>query len=114
MIQMLRQSAEEIRARAQRLLARVPQIHAELIEGRSIVGGGSTPGQSLATWLISGPDSWEPQLRLGSPPVIGRVEEGRLLLDLRTVLPHQEQILAGCLEKLLPVNAALHRAEAEG
>jgi L-seryl-tRNA(Ser) seleniumtransferase len=112
-LQMLRQSAEEIRARAQRLLARVPLPNAALVEGRSVIGGGSTPGQSLPTWLISIPESWEQQLRLGSPPVIGRIEEGRLLLDLRTVLANQEQILADCLQRL-PGSAGFDPAEAQG
>lgn len=96
-LHMIRQSAEEIHARAERLLSRVPQ--AKLVKGQSVIGGGSTPGQSLPTWLISVPDHWEPRLRLGSPAVIGRIEEGRLLLDLRTVLPNQEQQLAECLQR---------------
>jgi L-seryl-tRNA(Ser) seleniumtransferase len=101
-LHMIRQSAEEIRARAQRLLARLPLSNAELVEGRSVIGGGSTPGQFLPTWLIAVPESWEPQLRLGSPPVIGRIEEGRLFLDLRTVFVEQEQTLAECLYRILP------------
>jgi L-seryl-tRNA(Ser) seleniumtransferase len=97
-LRMIRMTAEEIRGRAGRMLGKLQGVRAELIPGRSVVGGGSTPEQSLATWLIAiAPDDaavMERRLRSGDPPVIARVEQERVLLDLRTVFPEQEAELA--------------------
>jgi L-seryl-tRNA(Ser) seleniumtransferase len=99
---MIRQDAATIRARAQRLLERMPGVGAELVSGESLIGGGSTPGQALATWLIaiSAGDAveLERRLRLGQPPVIARIEGERLLIDLRTVFPEEEDQLAAALQ----------------
>jgi L-seryl-tRNA(Ser) seleniumtransferase len=97
-LRLIRQSAEEIRVRAERIAALVPG--AELVEGRSVIGGGSTPDQTLPTWLlaISGDVvRKEASLRRNDPPVIARIEDGRLLIDLRTVFDDQEQVLAAAL-----------------
>ena len=59
---------------------------------QSAVGGGSAPGVELPTWLVAiakddlSPDALEERLRSLTPPVIARIENDRLLLDLRTVL----------------------------
>ncbi len=61
-----------------------------------MVGGGATPDQSLPTWLVSleGTTSLrERKLRECRPPVIARVDEGRLLIDLRTVAEEEEPLL---------------------
>ena len=90
-LRMIRMSADEIRARAERIRARVPML--EIMEGRSVAGGGSTPDQSLPTWLLVIPGdavAFERALRSGDPPVVARIEEDQLVLDLRTVLPEQE------------------------
>jgi L-seryl-tRNA(Ser) seleniumtransferase len=100
-LRMIRMSAAEIRERAKRLRGRLPEL--ELIEGRSVAGGGSTPEQSLATWLIAVPGdavSNEAALRGNTPEIIGRIEQDRLVLDLRTVLPQQEAELLKALEAL--------------
>lgn len=89
-LRMIRMPAEVIEARAKALLAQMP---GELVAGESVIGGGSTPEQSLATWLIALPESAEARLRAHDPPVIGRIEGGRLLLDLRTVFPEDEPTL---------------------
>jgi L-seryl-tRNA(Ser) seleniumtransferase len=98
---MIRQSAGEIRSRAANLAGALPELQATLIEGQSVIGGGSTPGQSLATWLVaiaSGrPLELERRLRAGDPPVIARIERDTLLLDLRTVTPAEEADLIRCL-----------------
>ena len=57
-----------------------------------MAGGGSTPEQSLPTWLLAFPGNAiaaERALRGGEPPVIARIENGRVVLDLRTVLPEE-------------------------
>jgi L-seryl-tRNA(Ser) seleniumtransferase len=70
----------------------------ELVAGESVLGGGSTPGQGLPTVLVVvrprpglTAGHLEQHLRCGDPPVVGRVEDDRLILDLRTVTPGAEQ-----------------------
>jgi L-seryl-tRNA(Ser) seleniumtransferase len=98
---MIRQTADEIRARAERLVARVPGIRAEVVPGNSVIGGGATPEQAIPTWLISiasaDVSAAEERLRAGHPPVIARIEDNRLMLDLRTVFAEEE---AEVVEKL--------------
>jgi L-seryl-tRNA(Ser) seleniumtransferase len=98
---MIRQTAGAIRARAEGLLERVPEIRAELVPGESVIGGGSTPEQAIPTWLIAiacrDPRAAEAGLRAGDPPVIARIADGRLILDLRTVFPEEESDLAAAL-----------------
>jgi L-seryl-tRNA(Ser) seleniumtransferase len=100
---MLTMPAEEIRARAEIVaaaIARVAGWSAELAGGVSAIGGGSAPGVELATCLIAiakdglTPDALEARLRQLTPPVIARIERDHLVLDLRTVLPDQDQALA--------------------
>ena len=74
-----------------------------LISGSSAVGGGSAPGLSLPTVLLSigrgdeSADAIEQWLRSLDPPVIARIEHDRVVLDLRTVLPEQDATLAELL-----------------
>ncbi len=101
---MIRQAAEEIRRRAEALLARLPSLPVDLIAGESVIGGGATPEQSVPTWLIAirCPDvvDAERRLRAGDPPVIARIENEALVVDLRTVLPAEEDELASALGAL--------------
>ena len=101
---MLRQSAAQIRQRALGLVVRVPGLRAEVIEGESVTGGGATPEQSIATWLIAVECTdvveAERSLRAGNPPVIARIEDGRLIFDLRTVFRGEEETLAAALSGL--------------
>jgi L-seryl-tRNA(Ser) seleniumtransferase len=98
-LRLIRMSAGEIRERAEKIRARIPRL--DLIEGCSVAGGGSTPGQTLPTWLLALPGNavaHERALRSGKPPVIARIEDGRLLLDLRTVFPEEEEQLVRSVE----------------
>jgi L-seryl-tRNA(Ser) seleniumtransferase len=96
-LRMIRQSADEIRTRAERLLSDLPSLGAQIIPGRSVIGGGATPDQSLPTWLIAfdspNPSETERALRSGDPPILARIENEKLLFDLRTVFPEEEEIL---------------------
>lgn len=100
---MIRQSAQAVRDRAERFLERTG-VAAELQNGYSVIGGGATPQQSIATCLIAvtvpGAVDAERRLRAGDPPVVARIENERLILDLRTVLPAEEEELAVALRAL--------------
>ncbi|HTM49119.1 MAG TPA: L-seryl-tRNA(Sec) selenium transferase [Bryobacteraceae bacterium] len=100
-LRMIRLEAGAIRLRAEALLSALPVLPVELIEGHSVIGGGSTPQQALPTWLIAiGGDrvtALERSLRRGDPPVVARIEDGKLLLDLRTVFPEEEPALVKAL-----------------
>jgi len=101
---MIRQPAAEIRARAEAFLKRVPGLRAELIPGESMIGGGATPEQPLPTWLIAiaceDVAAAEARLRSAAPPVIARIADDRLLIDLRTVFAEEEAELARALQTL--------------
>ena len=105
---MLSMSAAEIRVRAEALAARIGAVagwRAELHEGMSAVGGGSAPGVELPTWLVGiekrglSPDALDARLRGLTPPVIARIDRDRVLLDLRTVLPGQDQRLFELIDR---------------
>jgi L-seryl-tRNA(Ser) seleniumtransferase len=76
-------------------------ISARLIDGESLVGGGSLPGTSLPTKLVaiehSQLDQFSKRLRSGDTPVVGRVQDGQFLIDPRTVLPGQGEALMATL-----------------
>ena len=100
-LRMIRATAQEIRERAERIRREIPAL--EIREGRSVAGGGSTPEQSLPTWLLAVPGDAianERALRESQPPVIGRIEDDRLVLDLRTVFPEEEETLRRALCQL--------------
>lgn len=75
----------------------------EVIDGETMVGGGSLPGGSLPTKLVAiGGKAQEisRELRLSEIPIIGRVEKDKLLLDPRTVLPEEDEIVMKALKDL--------------
>lgn len=94
-LRMLTTSADDLRARAAELAALLPRGAADVVPGESEVGGGSLPGATLPTWLVRltgrelTPDGAAARLRSGAPPVIARITDGHLVLDVRTILPHQ-------------------------
>ncbi|MDQ3668270.1 MAG: L-seryl-tRNA(Sec) selenium transferase [Acidobacteriota bacterium] len=106
-LQMLSLSKEEIEVRTKNLTATLAQrppdsgLTIAVEEGKSAVGGGSGPATHPATVLISlqhaslSADEIQRRLRLSSPPVIARIAEGKVVIDLRTVAPREEpEILA--------------------
>jgi L-seryl-tRNA(Ser) seleniumtransferase len=101
-LHMIRQSSEELRRRAERIAGRLHGIRAEIVEGSSLIGGGATPGQPLASWMLAvdcaDVVAAEQRLRLGDPPVIARIEDGRLLFDPRTVFAWEEEELARAIQ----------------
>jgi L-seryl-tRNA(Ser) seleniumtransferase len=105
--QMIALQPKQVEVRAEALAAwlRGRGVQAEVSDGWSAVGGGSLPGEMLPTRLVaihvSAPNELAQKLRLGSPPVIARIENDLLLLDLRTVLPGEEQPLREALQAAL-------------
>jgi len=81
------------------------EVQAAVVDGWSTVGGGSLPGETLPTRLVAirmaAPHELAQRLRLGSPPLIGRIEKDAFLLDLRTVLPAEEPALREALKAML-------------
>jgi L-seryl-tRNA(Ser) seleniumtransferase len=101
-LRMIQQSAPELRERAERFAATVPA--AQVVSGQSVIGGGSTPQQTLDTWLVvlktTGINAAERSLRRNDPPIVARIENDQLCIDLRTVHPHEEPELARALAAL--------------
>jgi L-seryl-tRNA(Ser) seleniumtransferase len=98
-LKMLRMSAEEIRARAEKLRELVPSL--EIIEGRSVAGGGSTPDQTLPTWLLAIPgDAVRIEKNLRANNIVARIENGKVVIDLRTVFPDEEADLIRSINPL--------------
>jgi L-seryl-tRNA(Ser) seleniumtransferase len=97
-LRMIRLPAARIRERAERLAQSLDGAPAQVVEGSSVIGGGSTPEQALPTWLVAiecgHVTALERRLRAGDPAVVARIEDGRLLLDLRTVFEEEEVPLA--------------------
>ncbi|HYN87734.1 MAG TPA: L-seryl-tRNA(Sec) selenium transferase, partial [Ardenticatenaceae bacterium] len=97
--QMIARSTEDLEATAWAWAARLTRggLTVEVLAGQSAVGGGSLPGQTLPTWLVTlqvpSPDRVAAVLRSGRPAVVPRIEDGRLVFDPRTVLVEQEDAL---------------------
>ena len=111
-LRMMRATKEDIGKRAEAMAASVQtaSMAVELVDGESVIGGGAAPSTGLPTRLLAvtctglSAEEVAARLRASDPPVLGRLEEGRVLLDLRTVLPEQDEtlkkILAGAAIRL--------------
>lgn len=80
-----------LRARADQMAAQLPGIDAAVVDSAARVGGGGAPEVTLASIALSLPAPYASALRVGRPAVVGRIRDGRCLLDLRTVDPLQDQ-----------------------
>ena len=93
----------ELQARAETLAGRLAGldgiVDVTAIPDEAYVGGGSLPDQALATWVVSlraarhGDEEFAARLRTGEPAVLGRTRDGKLLLDMRTVFPEDNDAL---------------------
>ena len=107
-LRMLRLSKDDVAERAQSLLARVsrPGLEVALVDGESVIGGGAAPSAVLPTRVLAfshaelSANEFAAQLRQAATPVIARVEDGRVLIDLRTVFPEQTDDLAEALAQI--------------
>ena len=104
-LRMMRLSKDEIGRRAEALTAQLasPRLQVEIVDGGSILGGGAAPSSVLPTRVLAltcqglSADELAARLRSSEPSVIARVDEGRVLLDLRTVFPEQDAALVAAL-----------------
>ncbi|MCW2542407.1 MAG: L-seryl-tRNA(Sec) selenium transferase [Frankiales bacterium] len=90
----LRADPDTLRMRATALAGGLPsELGALVVEVSGAVGGGGAPGVELPGWALSLPAGYAERLRAGRPPVVGRVEAGRCLLDLRCVDGEQDALV---------------------
>jgi L-seryl-tRNA(Ser) seleniumtransferase len=91
---MISASSDSLRQRAVSLAA---HLNTTMVETRSAIGGGSLPGQTQPSWAVAldndSPDALAATLRRGDPPVVSRIENDSVLLDLRAILPEQDALL---------------------
>jgi L-seryl-tRNA(Ser) seleniumtransferase len=107
-LRMIGLAAETIEVRARAVAERVAGAgwKVTLISGSSTIGGGSAPGVELATVLLAidraglSPDDLEARLRALDPPVIARIADGKVVLDLRTVDPADDERLAELITRV--------------
>jgi L-seryl-tRNA(Ser) seleniumtransferase len=108
-LRMMHLSKEAIALRAERLAQAIsaqPGFSPSVRDGESVIGGGSTPGETLSTSLVAVRHSQhsaaklETMLRRQKPAIVGRVEQNEFILDLRTVGENQDEIIAQAFAKL--------------
>ena len=97
---MIAMTADDARARADGWAEEIGEV-ASIVQSQSTIGGGSLPGETLPTWALAiesesidgGAQAMAKRLRDANTPVMGRIEDERVLLDARTVLPEEEKAL---------------------
>jgi len=106
---MLATPVEELQRRAETMTARVSghqRLHVQVIDGHSTLGGGSAPGMTIPSRVLAitveglSANGVETRLRQADPPIIGRIERDCVLLDVRTIQPEEDEIVARALESL--------------
>jgi L-seryl-tRNA(Ser) seleniumtransferase len=108
-MRMITASPGEIEARATRLIATLTggELSAQIVDGVSTIGGGSAPGSQIPTRLLQlthrslTAAALEQRLRSLDPPLIARIDNDRLVIDLRTVLPSQDVVVATLFQRLI-------------
>ena len=107
-LKMMRLTKEEIGKRAESIAANIrsSKLKIEVIDGESVIGGGAAPSSVLPTRLLAlsctglSADEVSTRLRMSDPPIVTRVEQGRVLLDLRTVFADQDPMIATAIERI--------------
>jgi L-seryl-tRNA(Ser) seleniumtransferase len=95
----LRADPDRLRSRTDQVRALIGAAGVEvgLVAAVAVVGGGGAPELELPSWALSLPPAYAAPLRTGRTPVVGRVEGGRLLLDLRCVPPESDGALVSAV-----------------
>lgn len=107
-LRMMSLTKEEIGTRAESLAVQVnsSKLKLEIIDGESVIGGGAAPSSVLPTRLLAiscaglSSDELSARLRKADPPIVARVDEGRVLLDLRTVFPEEDRLIIAALQRM--------------
>jgi L-seryl-tRNA(Ser) seleniumtransferase len=111
-LRMMQLSSAEIGARAEAIVSawtsqiKSSEVRAEVIDGDSLIGGGAAPSATLPTRLIAlssaslTADELSIRLRSCDPSIVARVEDGHVLIDLRTVFPDQDSVVVQALRSL--------------
>jgi L-seryl-tRNA(Ser) seleniumtransferase len=112
-LRMIALSPEELNDRAEQLAAAIQRadsqavLRVEVLRSFSQVGGGSLPAQDLPTFVVAvqsgdfSPNQIEEFLRRNDPPIIGRIESDHFIMDLRTLMPQQIEIIALAFRRIL-------------
>ena len=109
---MLTAPAEVLKQKAGRLAAMLKKageghLQIDMAEGASRAGGGSLPLSDLPTFCVRvkansiSVNRMEKKLRAGQPPIIGRIEEDRFIMDARTIEEHEFDIIVQAFESIL-------------
>jgi len=114
-LRMMRIAEGDLERRAERmaklLRSSCPNLEVEVAESRSVLGGGAAPGSTLPTRVLAvksdsvSADELCTRLRQWETPIVARVEESRVLLDLRTVEPEQETAIVAALVSIARAEA---------
>ncbi len=110
-LRMLGTPPAELKQRAEALAERLRAIEwlasVAVAEDVAYVGGGSLPDQTMPSWVIEiaardlGDAEFAHRLRTGTPAVVGRMRDGKVILDVRTVFAHQDDALAEAVRQAL-------------
>jgi L-seryl-tRNA(Ser) seleniumtransferase len=108
-LRMMRLSKEALGERAEAVAGQVAgqKLKVEIVDGESILGGGAAPSSVLPTRLLAltceglSADELASRLRGSEPPIIARVDDGRVLMDLRTVFPEQDSAVVAALNRIV-------------
>jgi len=99
-IEALWNETDDPRRRVEQMASR---LGGRAVRGEAYLGGGSAPDEAIEGWVLAldAPAETAGRLRTGEPPVVGYQREGRLILDLRTVDPADDEALATAVERAL-------------
>jgi L-seryl-tRNA(Ser) seleniumtransferase len=105
-LSMLEVSEDELRGRAERLREAIGADQAQIVKTSARVGGGALPlleleGPAVELLAAAGPDQILASLRRGDPPVVGRIHDGRVLLDPRTLRNNELDVVAQAVRSAL-------------
>ena len=107
-LKMMRLTKDEIGRRAQALTSNIEgrTLTVEIVDGESVIGGGAAPSSVLPTRLLAltceqvNAEELSARLRASDPPIATRVEDERVILDLRTVFPEQDALITAALNRI--------------
>ena len=109
-LRMMRLTEEQLEQRAEHLVRKLhiscPELEIRVVPSSSVIGGGAAPGSTLPSRALavssrpSSADELARHLRMWRTPIVARVVDGRVLLDLRTVFPEQDAEILAAVESI--------------